>query len=112
MFQLLPSKLLAFPRLLINDNYIVYVVPLLFSIVLSLSNRRNSSIPLWNSLFICNDCGLIPCEDGTFHTDILKATGKTLNFHVCHSIQAYSLKLSLFKNVTLPYKKPFDVSKY
>lgn len=72
----------------INTNFIFHIYSFDFNYVLIFLNRRNSSLPLWDPLFICNDCGFVPSKDGAFYTDILKAAGKTLNLAFFCFIQA------------------------
>lgn len=45
------------------------------SVCLYLSCRRNTTLPLWNSLFISNDCGLLPGQNGAFHPTLSQTSG-------------------------------------
>lgn len=83
----------------------------IFNYALIFLARRNSSLPLWDTLFICNDCGFVPSKDGALHTDIPKATGKTLKFRIFafYSSLLFKIVAFFFNVVTLPDKKPCEV---
>ena len=79
---------------------------ILFNCAFIFLARRNSSLPLWDPLFISHDCGFIPCQNGALHTDIPKATGKTLKFRIfaCCSHLLFKIVFAIFFNVVYHYK--------
>lgn len=85
------------PSDLINTKF-TFLISFCFNDAPTVWSRRNSSIPLRHPLFIGNDCGLISCQNGAFHTDILAASGKTqiLNFYHSNSVY-FHLKSSFLK---------------
>lgn len=100
----------TFPSLLTPILRLLFT--LVFNYALILLDRRNPRLPLWNTLFICNDCGFVPRKNGAFHSDILKTSGKTLHLVFFYFIQAFSLFkiVALFLNVVLlSYKMPYDI---
>ena len=40
--------------------------------------RRNSTVPLWDTLFLSYDCGIFPSEDGTIYTTFSETSGLQL----------------------------------
>lgn len=104
------SHTLAFSSLDECQFYFSYY-SFIFNYALIFLARRNSSLPLWDTLFICNDCGFVPSKDGALHTDIPKATGKTLKFRIFafYSSLLFKIVAFFFNVVTLPDKKPCEV---